>query len=88
MLLKTRHNYHFYHNYHIIIIVTELQFNLLKTHLMSVPNACALSYTLANSAGFNSSCCLAAIFHSGRTTEVYLQKRVTKENHNFAFVLP
>lgn len=35
---------------------------------MPVPNACALSYTL-NNFNFNSFCCLAAIFLSGRTTE-------------------
>lgn len=70
MLLKTT----------IIIIVSDLQFSLIKTHLMPVPNVCALSYTLANSAGFNSFCYVAAIFLSGRTTEGCLQKRLAKEN--------
>lgn len=68
-------NYKCYWKQGIIIIVTDLQFSLIKTHLMPVScNVCALSYTLASSVGFNSFCCLAAIFLSGRTAVDYQQK--------------
>lgn len=73
-------NYKCYWRQGIIIIVTDLQFSLIKTHLMPVPDACALSYTLANSVVCNSFCYLAAISLSGRATVGYQQKRLTKEN--------